>query len=332
MKVQRLTFLGELRVWHTLSPDGRRFAVSTYHDLYVGNVDGSDVQRISSDGPFLAPSFSPDGSRIVCSDGSQYYEADNLYDLSILDTSTGSKHRLTDTGDETKPVFSPDGTIVFVSRKDGAYNISRLRPETAGMPQLTHAKSRGNTVLSTYEDPVPSPDGESIYCKSSAHSRSRMSAPEVYRIDFDGGMQQRLTFTDGKVCEFLVSPDGTRIAFSVYAGERTPGHPAVDIWLMNADGTDQKMLDEGVSVNFFGSFSPDGKSIAISSSRERIPQANRSVAWRIYLISTVSGEASRLTESNVADKRPLFSRSGDEIVFVSNRDGPGDLYLLTAFR
>ncbi len=334
MEIRRLTYLAEFMHWHmepVISPDGSLLAFSTWDDLYVGRLDERTFTKLGTGGPRYAPSFSPDGTKIACADASRYHPDDNQSDIVVLDVQTGAEARLTDTGEEHVPVFTPDGeTVLFVSANDGANNISAVRRDTLRIAQLTHAKSK-HPNRPTNRDPALTPDGLWIYYRSSAHSRRWDGSPEIYRMRSDGADQQRLTFTGGATGRFLISPGGSRVAFTTYAGERVPGRPAMDIWIMNADGTDHRLLDEGTSVTFMESFSPDGQWLAISSPRDRVPVGRGNLAWRIFLISTTSGEVRRLTEDLASDQHPVFTPDGERIVFWSDRDGKGDLYLLSDF-
>lgn len=333
MPIKRLTFLEHYRIKPVVSPDGTRIAFSTFSDIYIMKLDGSGLTKLTCiDMPWLSPSFSPDGSQMVFPDGSSYYEGDDEFDISIFNLDTFSKQQLTDTGHDIDPAFSPDGNVVvYVSRIDGAYNICRIRRETSDIMRLTYTKSKGHTIKNTNQVPAFTPDGKWIFYLSSAHNKGMHHSPEVYRMGPYGEDQKRLTFTKGTVYDYLISPDGSHVVFATCNEERIPGRPAIDIWVMNIDGTNQRLLEEGTSVSFLGSISPDGKWLAISSSRDQIVLSGGNLCWRIYLINTDSGEVRRLTEDLSNDQYPRFTPGGKQIVFWSNRDGKGDLYLLTDF-
>src|SRR6266545_5901313 len=78
---------------------------------------------------------------------------------------------------------------------------------------------------------------------------------DVWSINADGTGLTRLTRSPGPDFDATWSPDGARIAFR---SERN-GDP--EIWLMNADGSGQRGLADGLSP----AWSPDGSKIAYAS-------------------------------------------------------------------
>ena len=81
-------------------------------------------------------------------------------------------------------------------------------------------------------DPAYSPDGKTIVFMS-----DRDGDIEIYRVDVDGPHLQRLTHAPGRDAHPAFSRDGKKIAFQ---SPREGGQP--QIYVMNADGSDQKRL------------------------------------------------------------------------------------------
>lgn len=83
---------------------------------------------------------------------------------------------------------------------------------------------------------------------------------DIWSVRPDGTDRRNLTNTpDVNETYPQPSPDGKRIAFLVY--ERNEGKRSRSLWIMNADGTDRKLLS---SPAFEHVWSPDGKRIAFS--------------------------------------------------------------------
>jgi dipeptidyl aminopeptidase/acylaminoacyl peptidase len=79
---------------------------------------------------------------------------------------------------------------------------------------------------------------------------------DVWSINADGTDLTRLTRSPWPEFDATWSPDGTQIAFR---SEPKDGDP--EIWLMNADGSEQQGLARGLSP----AWSPDGSKIAYAS-------------------------------------------------------------------
>ena len=151
------------------------------------------------------------------------------------------------------PDFSPDGnTIAFAAKPAGSSNraIYVIGSDGSGLTQLT---SVGD---SSY--PAFSPDGSKIVFTS-----DRTGIRQVWLMNADGSDQTQLT-SDAQPKDQVPdwSPDGSKIAYLA----DTHGIPDVtpswgDIWVMNADGTDQHAITSGAS--WYGTaWSPDGTRIA----------------------------------------------------------------------
>jgi TolB protein len=86
---------------------------------------------------------------------------------------------------------------------------------------------------------------------------------EIYLLNLDGSGEQRLTFNDVGDIFGTLSPDGKKIVFDSNRA-RQLGEPlnTSDLYLMNADGSDQTHLIRGSSA----SWSPDSKQITFHAS------------------------------------------------------------------
>jgi Tol biopolymer transport system component len=112
------------------------------------------------------------------------------------------------------------------------------------------------------------------------------------------------------------SPDGTRIVFeSNRAG-------SIDIYAMNADGSDQIRLTDNLSDDENSAWAPDGTRIVFDSDRE----GNRD----IYAMQADGSDQSRLTDNPARDGGASWSPDGTRIAFHSNRDGNREIYSMNA--
>jgi Tol biopolymer transport system component len=79
------------------------------------------------------------------------------------------------------------------------------------------------------------------------------------------------------------SPDGSKILFAAnHDGD-------LEIYVVNADGTDMQALTENDTQDFFPSWSPDGSTIVFSSDRDG--------AVELYLMDADGGNQRRLIDA-----------------------------------
>ena len=134
---------------------------------------------------------------------------------------------------------------------------------------------------------------------------------DVWTIDPDGTDLTRLTDSPGPDFDPSWSPDGTRIAFR---SERS-GEP--EIWVMNADGTEQRRLTAGLSP----AWSPDGLLIAF---------AGPSGANGILTIIRPDGRGLRQLRGTEGGEYPSWSPDGTRIAFNANLTGDHVMYVAQA--
>ncbi len=138
------------------SPDGRRIAYVSFEDdrssIFVQTLRTRNRIRVSSEpGINGAPSFSPDGRKLVITLGG----IDGNLDIYTLDLRTRERRRLTThRGIDTEGTWSPDGRyIYFTSDRSGGPQIYRI-PAEGGEPERITFEGSYNAR------PRISPDGE----------------------------------------------------------------------------------------------------------------------------------------------------------------------------
>ncbi|HEX9886526.1 MAG TPA: hypothetical protein VGA70_08565, partial [Longimicrobiales bacterium] len=99
-----------------------------------------------------------------------------------------------------------------------------------------------------------------------------------------------------------------RIAF-----HSTRAGGAIDIYVMDADGSNITRITSLTSHNTSPAWSPDGTRIAFNSSREGLQDD-------IYVMEADGSNQTRLTFDSADDFEPSWSPDGTKIAFASERD------------
>jgi Tol biopolymer transport system component len=223
-------------VW---SPDGTKIAYmsivrdsqqSEKLEIFVMNSDGTNPLRLTNGGG-LNPTWSPDGKLITFASG--YGSGSDIY---VMDVDGSNKKQLTrDSSLNDKPDWSQDGTkIVFFSMRDISPGGKGGKPQIYVMN--TDGTDQHPLIGSTdSSDTMPkwSPDGGKIVFVSDRNGQRR----KIYLMNSDGTGQIILSsIHTGEDIHPCWSLDGSKIIFtSTRLG-------VSEIWVMNADGTNQAPL------------------------------------------------------------------------------------------
>jgi len=187
------------------SPDGKKLLLTNFKrmnpDLYMLELETGKLNLVSSKpGPNSAPSWSPDGKKVVLS----LRGTKGFLDLFLLDLNAGSLTALTETPyTETSPSFSPDGKrLVFVSDRTG-------NPQLYIM-DLESRKSKPLTQFGSYNaEPSWSPQGDWI-----AFSGRWEGEFKIFIIRPDGSDLRLLTPYKGNHQNPSWAPNGRHLVFS----------------------------------------------------------------------------------------------------------------------
>lgn len=144
----------------------------------------------------------------------------------------------------------------------------------------------------------------------------RSGSKEIWAMDFDGKNQRQITRYNSISIEPSISLDGTKLAFTSYA-KGTPG-----IFVFSVDPVrDLRFYNQGASVNSSPSFTPDATRIVYSS------EAGTGRCCRIYTAALNGSGFRPVSSGNFIDTEPKVNpKTGQDIVFVSGRSGPQQIY------
>ena len=274
------------------------------------------INYLAGDAESLAQSSGSKGepARIVYSVGDDIYTM--LADGSNRKRLTRNSSRASNPPKNQSPVWSPDGQKIAFSKYSTLYDDPFETSEIYVISSDGHGQRRLTAKGGWAASPTWSPDGQKIAYSQTVRSRSS-NAPDsssIYTVNADGTEETKLIGNSGggSARDPAWSPDGKSIAYSVGS----------DIYVMNSDGTGQKLISN------YGSqpaWSPDGKRIAFVSGRDKYGETcfhSCGISGEIYVMNSDGTGQERLTKARAMDRDPTWSPDGRQIAFVSDRNYP----------
>ena len=224
----------------------------------------------------------------------------------------------------------PDFSQGYVWRVDPGYDVFTARTDGSDLRRITDAP--GYDAEATM-----SRDGSRVVFTS-----VRDGDLDLYTMDADGGNVRRLTDEPGYDGGAFFSYDGTKIVYRAhhpdtpesladYQGLLAQGlvRPTrMEIWIMDADGTNKRQLTSNGAANFAPYFFPDGTRLLFSSNMNDPSGRN----FDIYAIGIDGSGLERVTFHPDFDAFPMFNGDGTKLVWASNRAAakPGDTNVFVA--
>jgi TolB protein len=296
--IKQLTFGGENAEAY-FSADGKQLIFQSTRDgrgcdqIYTMNVDGSNVKMVSNgEGRTTCSYFFPGAKRIL-------YSSTHL-------------------GDKQCPA-RPDFSKGYVWAVYPTFDVFTANPDGSGLKQLTDTPGYdAETTISL--------DGKKLVFTS-----MRDGDLDIYSMDADGKNVRRLTNELGYDGGPFWSYDGKQIVYRAHHPttdaqkadytellKRNLIRPTVlEIWVMNADGSNKRQVTSSGKANFGPYFFPDGKRIIFASD-------TRGRNFDLYKINVDGTGLERITFNETFDGFPMFSPDGKKLVFASNRNAKSE--------
>jgi len=293
-----------------------------------------NIRQLTFGGENAEAYFSADDRQLIFQARRGEGDCDQIY---IMNTD-GSGKRIVSTGQgrTTCSYFFPDGKRIIYS------STHLASPEC--LPSVDH--KRGYPLYASYDIFSAEVDGSDLqrltstpgYDAEATISRDgkkivftsvRDGDPDIYVMDANGGHVQRLTDEFGYDGGPFFSFDGQKIVYRAYhptAPEEIARYKAalaqdliglrrLEIFVMDADGSNQHQLTNNGATNFAPFFHPDGKRIIFASNLADPKGFN----FDLYIINLDGSRLERITYDPGFDSFPMFSSDGKRLVFASNR-------------
>jgi Tol biopolymer transport system component len=295
----------------------------------------ANVRQLTDGGENAEAYFSSDGEQLIFQSTRDGRSCDQQYVMRI--DGSGLRRVSTGRGKTTCGYFFDGDRKIFFASTHAVGDACPARPDPSrgyvwGLDKFdmytANADGSGLRRLTNYgvytAEGTLSPDGRTIVFTS-----LKDGDLDIYTMNVDGTNVRRLTTTPGYDGGPFFSPDGKRIVYRAHhptdsvelatyrslLAQEIVRPNRMEVWVMNADGSDQRQVTRLGGANFAPFFTPDGQRI-IFSSNHRNP---RSRNFDLFLVNLDGSGLEQVTTDAEFDGFPQFSPDGRHLVWASNR-------------
>lgn len=333
--------------WYDGRP-GKDFVVKAgkpYDKSFDGEKHLKDIRQLTFGGENAEAYWSPDGKHLVFQNSPTTDSCDQIF---TLDLTTGEVKQVSNGGRTTCAYYRwPQGDKIV-------YGTTALaNPECP--PRPSHAEGYVWPIYPTYDIVEANVDGSKIrkltdtvgydaemtWCHRGGKmvfTSTRDGDIDLYEMD-EAGNVKRLTDKAGYDGGAFYNADCSEIVWRADRpnGEEMPEYKRLlakdlvkplhmELWLMNADGTNQRQITQNGAANFCPYFAPDNKRIIFTSNL-----ASKGFDFDLFLINKDGTGLERVTTADGFDGFPVFSPDGTFLVWSSARSSKPGTHAMDLF-
>jgi len=222
------------------------------------------------------PQVSPDGNLLAYERVELRRAQGSRSQVWLLDLSGSGQNTPTLAGDsdhEThQPLWSPDGRLVFYDFNQGAFVATNLQsgesinfPSQTGIPGAWSPDGQSYVITEIFPNAISDPN--------LLPGLSAIPSSHLLRFNAQDGSLLDLTVVDDvEDASPAFSPDGRTLAFARRYLDITRWTPGRQLWLMGADGSDQRPILRDPDFNYSNfTWSPQGERLAFVRFNEQTP-------------------------------------------------------------
>jgi Tol biopolymer transport system component len=317
--------------------------------LLPGEKHLRNIRQLTFQGENAEAYFSADDKLITFQTHEKDGECDQIYTMDL----EGKNRRLISTGQgKTTCAFAFPGRrrIIFASTHAAGPDCPAPPDYSRGYVWKMHpefdlytAKADGTGLKRLTS--APGYDAEATLARDGRHivfTSARDGDFNIYVMDASGKNVKRLTSELGYDGGPFFSSDGKKIVYRAHhpkTAEEIADYkdllktsqlrPArLELWIMDADGSNKKQITSNGAANFAPFFHPDGKRIIFASNLANPRGRN----FDLYIINVDGTGLERITHHPTFDSFPMFSSDGKKLIWASNRNEahPGNTNIFIA--
>jgi tricorn protease len=316
------------------SPDGKTLAFSSNrhgrYDVFVVPVQGGRPTRLTFDSADeYVCGWTPDGKSVLFWSyrGTDFPARPELYTVPVA----GGEPRRVSAYDGRDGAFSPRGDLIAYVRGPGTWYRKGYRGSSNDDIWICDADGNNSRQFTRFNGQDGSPcwaaDGKGLYYVTEYFGTPANLVRQDVVVGKDGGLAVReaphqITFH---------KEDGVRRARLSRNGEWLVYECGPDLYVVAAKGGQPRKLlieayaDDKKNPDTTQTFTTGASEFAVSPDEKHIAFV---VHGDLFLMPQAGGKATRLTDSPAYDHDIAWSPDSSKIVFLSDRGGNEDVYLL----